>query len=112
MTLSISPSAARSVTVATALMAWSFRLLTTSATIFAERCITGIKANRERCESNLMNSFALATTLVPKLGYSAVSQLVKESLAAQRPFLDVAEERGLISKSDAMDAVKAAALGH
>jgi hypothetical protein len=38
--------------------------------------------------------------------------LVKESLAAQRPCLDVAEERGVISKSDAMDVVNAAALGH
>ncbi len=90
----------------------SFRLLTTSAMIFAERCIIGIKANRERCEANLMNSFALATTLVPKLGYSAVSQLVKESLAEKRPFLDVAQERGLISKAAAMEAVKAAVHGH
>jgi aspartate ammonia-lyase len=90
----------------------SFRLVTTGATIFAERCISGIEANRERCEANLMNSFALATILVPDLGYAAVSKLVKESISAKRPFLELAEERGLISKGDAMKAIKTAARGN
>lgn len=90
----------------------SFRLVTTGAAIFAERCIDGIEANRERCEVNLMNSYALATILVPNLGYTAVSKLVKESIATKRPFLDLVEERGLISKADAMDAVKAAVGGN
>ncbi len=90
----------------------SFRLLSTGATLFAERCIDGIEANRDRCEANLMNSFALATVLVPNLGYTAVSKLVKESLVAKRTFLDLAEERGLISKADAMDAVKKAVHGN
>ena len=90
----------------------SFRLITTGATIFAERCIDGIEADRDRCEANLMNSFALATVLVPNLGYAAVSKLVKKSLVAKRTFLDLAEERGLISKADAMDAVKKAVHGN
>jgi aspartate ammonia-lyase len=90
----------------------SFRLVTTGAAIFAERCINGIEANRERCEANLMNSFALAIVLVPILGYAAVSKLVKESIATKRPFLDLVEERGLISKAGAMDAVKAAVGGN
>ena len=90
----------------------SFRLVTTGATIFAERCISGIEANRERCEANLLNSFALATILVPDLGYAAVSKLVKESISAKRPFLDLAAERGLISKEDAMKAIKTAAHGN
>ncbi len=90
----------------------SFRLLTTGATIFAKRCIDGIEANRERCQANLMNSFALATVLVPNLGYAAVSKLVKESLVAKRTFLDLAEGCGLISKADAMDAVKKAVHGN
>ena len=90
----------------------SFRLVTTAATIFAERCIEGIEANRERCEANLLNSFAMATILVPDLGYAAVSKLVKESIAAKRPFLDLAEERGLISKADALEAIKTVARGN
>ena len=59
-----------------------------------------------------MNSFAMATILVPDLGYAAVSKLVKESIAAKRPFLDLAEERGLISKADALEAIKTAARGN
>jgi len=49
---------------------------------------------------------------VPDLGYAAVSKLVKESIAAKRPFLDLAEERGLISKADALEAIKTAAHGN
>ena len=65
-----------------------------------------------RIETNLMSSFALATILVPNLGHAAVSKLVKESIVAKRPFLDLAEERGLISKAGAMDAVKPAVHGN
>ena len=73
---------------------------------FAPLCIDGIEANVERSLANLHNSFALATTLVPKLGYSAVSKLVKESIHSKRAFLDLARERGLIDATEIAELIE------
>ena len=73
---------------------------------FAPLCIDGIEANVERSLANLHNSFALATTLVPKLGYSAVSKLVKESVHSKRAFLDLARERGLIDAAEIAELIE------
>ncbi len=74
--------------------------------VFADLCVAGIEADAERSMDNLMNSFALATTLVPRLGYSAVSKLVKDSVHVGRPFLELAEEQNLIARSEVLEIVK------
>jgi len=74
---------------------------------FAGRCVKGIEANASRSMENLQNSYALATTLVPKLGYSEVSKLVKHSVRSERPFLDIARERNLISEGEILELIKA-----
>ena len=70
------------------------------AGVFATRCIDGIEANAARSLENLHKSFALATTLVPKLGYAEVSRLVKESVREERAFLELAVERGLLERDE------------
>jgi len=77
------------------------------AETFASRCVEGIEANATRSMENLQKSYALATTLVPKLGYTAVSKLVKDSVRCERPFLDIAQERNLISESEILELIKA-----
>ena len=74
--------------------------------VFADRCIAGIEADAQRSMDNLMNSFALATTLVPRLGYGAVSRLVKQSATAGRPFLELAEEQQLIAHAEVLEIIK------
>ena len=74
--------------------------------VFTRRCIDGIEADAERSMANLKNSFALATCLVPKLGYSAVSALVKQSLRERRVFLDLLCEQGLLDPSEIDDLIR------
>jgi aspartate ammonia-lyase len=76
------------------------------AKTFATHCIDGIEADETRSMENLTRSFALATTLVPKLGYSAVSKIVKESVKTRRTFLEVAVERDLIAQEEILDIIK------
>ena len=76
------------------------------AETFATRCINGIEADEVRSMDNLTRSFALATTLVPKLGYNAVSKIVKESVKTNRAFLEVAVERDLIAEEEILDIIK------
>ena len=73
---------------------------------FSKHCIDGIEANEPRSMENLKNSFALATTLVPRLGYTTVSQLVKDSLKSDSSFLELAQERGYIAADEVVDLIK------
>jgi len=84
----------------------SLHRITEIAESFANRCVNGIEANVSRSMENLQNSYALATTLVPKLGYTEVSKLVKDSVRSQRPFLEIAQERNLISESEILDLIE------
>ena len=56
---------------------------------------------------NLQKSYALATTLVPKLGYSEVSKLVKDSVRSERPFLEITQERNMISENEILELIQA-----
>ncbi len=73
---------------------------------FATLCIDGIEADESRSMANLTRSFALATTLVPKLGYSAVSAIVKESVKTNRAFLEVAQEQKLIDQDEILEIIQ------
>lgn len=75
-------------------------MLTRSTLIFADRCIAGIEADRERSLQNLMQSSALATVFVPDLGYTQVAALVQRAQAERRPFSAVAVESGLLGSEE------------
>lgn len=84
----------------------SIELLAKSTLIFADKCIAGIEADEEQSLKNLMQSSALATVFVPKLGYAEVSALVKASVAEGRPFIDLAIERGLLTRDEVLEVVR------
>src|SRR3989440_6666185 len=58
----------------------SARILTNATTVFAERCVNGIEANREMCEYWVERSAALATALAPQIGYARAAELSKQSV--------------------------------
>lgn len=84
----------------------SIELLAKSIRIFADKCISGIEADREQSLKNLLQSSALATVFVPKLGYAEVSKLVQASVATERPFIDLAIERGLLTHDEVLKVVR------
>jgi aspartate ammonia-lyase len=83
----------------------SLDLLTNGARLFTQRCVAGLVANREKSLQNLLDSSALATVLVPRLGYEMTTGLVRQSLKEKRPFTALAIERGLLTESDVMAAL-------
>jgi aspartate ammonia-lyase len=78
----------------------SIQLLTRTATVFTDRCVSGLVGNEEASRQHLLNSSALATALVPALGYAQVSGVVRAAVAEQRPFIEVAMERGLLKEEE------------
>ncbi|MCJ7579509.1 MAG: aspartate ammonia-lyase [Candidatus Aminicenantes bacterium] len=62
------------------------------------RCIDGIQANVERCQSYAEESLALATALSPHIGYEKASEVAREAYRTGKSIAEVTEEKGLLSR--------------
>jgi aspartate ammonia-lyase len=58
----------------------SMRILGNAARTLAERCVSGIEANEEMCAYWVERSAALATALMPHIGYAKAAELSKRSV--------------------------------
>ena len=58
----------------------SMQILTNAITVLTEKCVRGIQANAAMCEYWVERSAALATALMPQIGYSAAAELSKRSV--------------------------------
>src|SRR5206468_1644881 len=68
----------------------SIKLLAAASRLLDEKCVAGIEANRERCESYAELTLSAATALNPYIGYDKASEIVKESAASGRSLREVA----------------------
>jgi fumarate hydratase class II len=68
----------------------SISLITSAATLFARNCIDGVSANVERCASTIEQSLALATYLVPLIGYDRAAEIAKEAHRTGKTVREVA----------------------
>ena len=74
----------------------SIELLGTAANNFASRCIEGITANKERCQSLIEESLAMCTALAPEIGYEAAAKLAKEAYRSKKTVREVAKEQKVL----------------
>jgi fumarate hydratase, class II len=73
----------------------SVKLLASASRMFAEKCVDGIEANRERCESYAELTLSAATALNPYIGYDKASEIVKTASSSGRSLREVALEAGV-----------------
>jgi fumarate hydratase class II len=73
----------------------SIALLASASRLFAEKCVAGIEANRERNEAYAESTLSAATALNPFIGYDRASEIVKEAVASGRSLREVAREAGV-----------------
>lgn len=78
----------------------SIRMLTSAASILAERCVLGIEADEERCLELLQGSVGVVTALCPVIGYEAASRIAKRALNERRPVADLVREEGLLTTAE------------
>ena len=55
----------------------------------------GIEANVERCKSNLINSSAVAASLINIFGYETISKIVKEAEEKNITFIELLKKKKL-----------------
>ena len=66
--------------------------------VFTDKCINGIQVNKERCAELVDRSLAMATALVPEIGYDAAASIAKEAFETGQTVLQVCRARALISE--------------
>ena len=76
----------------------SLRLLSSTATVFAEKCVDGIKVNRPGTDASAGATLAVATALNGAIGYDKAAEIVKQATASGRPLREVALEQGVDAK--------------
>jgi len=65
--------------------------------VFTEKCIVGIKANKERCEETIEKSLAMVTSLVPVIGYDTAAKIAQEAFATGKTVREVCKEHGIVA---------------
>jgi fumarate hydratase, class II len=73
----------------------SVKLLASASRLFAEKCVDGIEANREQCESYAELTLSAATALNPYIGYDKATEIVKEASKSGRSLREVARDLGV-----------------
>ena len=82
----------------------SSRLLSQAIVSFDRNCVSGIKANKEKMESNLHNSLMLVTALNPYIGYENAAKVAKKAYAEGISLKEACIALGFLS-SDEFDKV-------
>ena len=88
----------------------SIRLLSTAARVFADRCVVGIEADRERCEELVERSLAMCTSLAPLIGYDEAAAIAKEAFKQGKTVRQVAMERKVLPEKELDAALDARAM--
>lgn len=78
----------------------SIELLGNAVTQFSRRCIAGLEADELRCRTGIERSLALATVLVPALGYDRAAQIAKTAYESGRTVREVALELSGLSSEE------------
>ncbi|GAB3240291.1 aspartate ammonia-lyase [Kineosporia babensis] len=81
-----------------------------AAVTLADKCVSGITANRELLHERVWNSIGLVTALSPALGYENASSVAQEALASGRGVVDLVLERGLLSQAQIDELLSVTAL--
>jgi aspartate ammonia-lyase len=88
----------------------SLDLLARACDLFRRHAVEGIEANEAVCRKHVENSTAVATALVPRLGYEGASSVVKQARESVRPIREVVLANGLMSEMQFEEMISPAAV--
>ena len=77
---------------------FSMEILSRGSEIFAERCIKGIKADRERISEELGRDSAIATALAPYIGYAKAAEVVAKAHRDGRGIMEACLEMKILDR--------------
>ncbi|MDH3229054.1 MAG: class II fumarate hydratase [Alphaproteobacteria bacterium] len=84
----------------------SLRLLADASASFADNCVAGIAANRERIAELVERSLMLVTALAPHIGYDAAAKIARKAHADGTTLKEAALALGLVTDEQFDDWVR------
>jgi aspartate ammonia-lyase len=81
----------------------SIDMLGRACRTLADRCVSGITANRERTRKMVEHSIGLVTALNPIIGYDKSSEVARAALASGRSVYEIVLEKGYLTKQELDD---------
>jgi fumarate hydratase class II len=78
----------------------SIAFLAGAVSQFTSRCVAGLQADRERCESLVEESLAMCTALAPVIGYDRAAQIAKQAFSSGRTVRQVALEQQVLPEEE------------
>ena len=78
----------------------SARLLTDGILSFEKRCVSGIRANREKMNENLYRSLMLVTSLNPYIGYDNAARVAKKAYKENLSLREACVQLGYLSAEE------------
>ncbi|MBU1610750.1 MAG: class II fumarate hydratase [Proteobacteria bacterium] len=78
----------------------SMELLANAAQALTEKCVQGLIANEERCQSNIARSLAIVTNLVPHIGYDRAAEIANRAYESGQTIEEVALAEGIMDAAE------------
>jgi fumarate hydratase class II len=78
----------------------SIALLASAARVFADKCVRGLAANRQRCEELVERSLAMVTALAPRIGYDRAAQLAKQAHESGKTIRQLCLEQNVLPEAE------------
>jgi len=78
----------------------SIRLLANVIDVFSDKCVTGIVANKKRCQELVELSMAMVTSLAPKIGYDRAAEIAKESARTGKTVREICLEKKVLPEAE------------
>jgi len=78
----------------------SIDLLSSGAKLLTEKCISGITANRQKCTENIEKSLAMATYLVPHVGYDKAALIADKAHDKGKSIKEVVLEEKIFPENE------------
>jgi aspartate ammonia-lyase len=66
----------------------------------ADKCVKGILANRQTCAANVEKSLAMATYLVPHIGYDKAAVIAKKAHETGKTIAEIVREEKILSEKE------------
>ena len=77
----------------------SIRQLTHAMNMLNQRCVSGITANKERCQELAGKSIGIITAITPTIGYENATRIAGIALETDRNVLELVREENLIDEA-------------
>lgn len=78
----------------------SIEILGNSSSAFALKCISGLKADKDKCSQNAGKSPALITPIAKKIGYDKASEIAREAHAKRKTIREILLEKRIMTEEE------------